>query len=89
VNPPYAWVIHREPARIILPLQTKLRRRLEADLDTLAEHPLVEPQEIWRTADGLEVRFLWRDPFWIGYVLDHAVREVRIVSLSREKLFNP
>ncbi len=68
----------------MLPLRAKLRRRLETEFETLAEHPFGEPHKIFRTNEGLEVRFLWRDPFWIGFVLDHAVRQVRIVSLVRE-----
>ncbi len=86
MNPPYCWVLHREAGHVLLPLRTKLRRRLEAEFDSIADHPFVDPLEIARDVDGSEVRFLWRDPFWIGFVLDHAVRQVRIVSLTREKI---
>ena len=68
----------------MLPLGSKFRRRLVAEFEALAEHPFLEPHEVSITDDGREVRFLWRDPFWIGFTLDHAARQVRIVSLSRE-----
>jgi hypothetical protein len=68
----------------MLPLRTRLRRRLEAEFDVIARHPFAAPADIALAADGREIRFVWNDPFWIGFTLDHAVQQVRIVSLTRE-----
>lgn len=80
----YTWVLHREAGHVMLPLRARLRCRLEAEFDVIARHPFAAPDDIARSADGREIRFVWNDPFWIGFTLDHAVQQVRIVSLTRE-----
>ena len=69
---------------MLLPLDARLRRRLEEEFDAIARHPFVAPDYIAAAVDGREIRFVWNDPFWIGFTLDHAVQQVRIVSLTRE-----
>lgn len=68
----------------MLPLRAKLRRRLETEFDTIARHPFAAPDDMAHSADGREIRFVWSDPFWIGFTLDRAVQHVRIVSLTLE-----
>ena len=77
-------MLHREAGHVLLPLRARLRRRLEEEFDVIARHPFVVPDYIAVSVDGREIKFVWNDPFWIGYTLDHAAQQVRIVSLTRE-----
>ena len=66
----------------MLPLRTRLRRRLEAEFNVIARHPFAAPADIALASDGREIRFVWNDPFWIGFTLDHAVQQVRVFPSS-------
>jgi hypothetical protein len=75
-------VFHQQAADILRSSRGLSLRRLRMLLESIARHPLVEPDAICRGASGRPHSIRETPEFTIVYWVDFFVKEVRIVEIN-------
>ncbi|MSU51170.1 MAG: hypothetical protein EXS37_19130 [Opitutus sp.] len=79
---PYTWSLEREVLLAMFQFSSRDNRRTVDAAEFLARHPFQPGHLNYRDGDDREIRVYFADHLAIHYCIEHAVREVRIVSIQ-------